>query len=162
MHKHVLVNSHRKLLAWQACRELIREVYSVTRGFPADERFGLTAQLRRAAVAAAANIAEGYACTGLKETAHGVSIAVGSLAEVDAQPWLAAPTAQADPSLAFSIPRSPDPLKHESPPCTDAERAFEGEAGGGLLSHRRPAAVPSTLVGLTSVFGMGTGVTPPR
>jgi hypothetical protein len=41
-------------------------------------------------------------------------------------------------------------------------RASQGMAGGGLLSHKRSSAVPSTLPGLTSVFGMGTGVAPAR
>jgi len=77
------MNSHRKLLAWQACRDLIQAVYRATSTFPADERFGLTSQLRRAAVSSACNIAEGYARSGLRETAHGVSISLGSLAEVD-------------------------------------------------------------------------------
>lgn len=83
------MNSHRKLLAWQACRELIKEVYQATRAFPPEERFGLTLQLRRAAVSAAANIAEGYARTGLRETGHGLSISLGSLAEVDTLPAVA-------------------------------------------------------------------------
>ncbi len=74
---------HRELLAWQACRELIREVYRVTRSFPPHERFGLTSQIRRAAVSSASNIAEGYARAGHRETAHAVSVTLGSLAEVD-------------------------------------------------------------------------------
>lgn len=78
-----LVNKHRELQAWQVCRELAREIYRATAGFPASERFGLTSQLRRAAISPAANIAEGFARFGARETAHGVSIALGSLAELD-------------------------------------------------------------------------------
>ena len=77
------MNTHRRLIAWQVCRELIREIYRSTAVFPASERFGLTSQLRRAAVSAASNIAEGFARTGVRETAHGLSIALGSLAEID-------------------------------------------------------------------------------
>ncbi len=78
------MDKHRRLVAWQCCRELAQEVYRVTAGFPADERFGLTLQLRRAAVSAVANIAEGHARLGAAEFAHALSVALGSLAEVDA------------------------------------------------------------------------------
>jgi len=77
------VNTHRDLVAWQVCRALVAELYRSTTAFPPDERFGLTSQLRRAAVSAAANIAEGYARFGPRETTHGLSLALGSLAEVD-------------------------------------------------------------------------------
>ena len=77
------MNAHRNLIAWQACRALIGEVYRSTASFPASEQFGLTSQLRRAAVSSACNIAEGFARTGPRETAHGLSIALGSLAEID-------------------------------------------------------------------------------
>ena len=63
--------------------ELTREIYRVTRRFPAHERYGLTAQLQRAAVSTAANIAEGYARYGRQELAHRLSVGLGSLAEVD-------------------------------------------------------------------------------
>jgi four helix bundle protein len=78
-----LVQRHRSLEAWQQCRALASEVYDATRGFPADERYGLVSQLRRAAVSAAANIAEGYARFGTREMAHALSISLGSLAELD-------------------------------------------------------------------------------
>jgi len=77
------VNSHRKLDAWKVSRQRANAIYRATRTFPADERFGLTSQLRRAAVSAAANLAEGHARWGLKEGAHGASITRGSLAEID-------------------------------------------------------------------------------
>lgn len=77
------MDTHRNLKAWQACRVLIGDIYRATARFPASERFGLTAQMRRAAVSSAANIAEGNGRTGLRETARGLSIALGSRAEVD-------------------------------------------------------------------------------
>ncbi len=60
----------------------------LTRAFPADERFGLTSQLRRAAVSVSSNIAEGHARQG-REFAHFLSIARGSLAECQSQLCLA-------------------------------------------------------------------------
>jgi four helix bundle protein len=61
------------------------EVYRVTRAFPAEERFGLIAQLRRAAVAISCNIAGGRSRLGAAEFRHFVSIARGSVAEVETQ-----------------------------------------------------------------------------
>ena len=75
--------AHRNLLAWQECRRLVKAVYRATAHFPASERYGLTAQLRRAAVSAACNIAEGFGRWGPGESARGASIALGSLAELD-------------------------------------------------------------------------------
>ena len=77
------MDAHRQLVAWQRCRALALETYRVTEGFPPSERFGLTSQLRRAAVSAAANIAEGYARYGRAELAHALSVSLGSLAEMD-------------------------------------------------------------------------------
>ena len=77
------MNRHRDLVAWQVCRHLASECYRATRSFPAPERYGLTSQIRRAAVSTAENIAEGNARLGAKELAHGLSIALGSLAELD-------------------------------------------------------------------------------
>jgi four helix bundle protein len=77
------MDAHRHLVAWQRCRALALETYHATESFPPSERFGLTSQLRRAAVSAAANIAEGYARYGHAELAHALSVSLGSLAEVD-------------------------------------------------------------------------------
>jgi four helix bundle protein len=77
------MDSHRKLLAWQACQDLILAIYKATEGWPVSERYGLTSQIRRAAVSAASNIAEGYGRWGVREAGHGLSISSGSLAEVD-------------------------------------------------------------------------------
>ncbi len=68
--------------AWRLCHELTLEIYRVTRTFPADERFGLVSQSRRAAFSAAANIAEGSAKRGPKEFRRYLDISIGSLSEL--------------------------------------------------------------------------------
>lgn len=73
---------------WQKAIVLAKEVYQQTARFPADERFGLTSQIRRAAVSVSSNIAEGHARQG-REFANFLSIAYGSLAEVESQFLLA-------------------------------------------------------------------------
>ena len=77
------MRSHRTLRVWQLAIVLIRFIYQATRGFPKDETYGLRSQIRRAAVSVATNIAEGNARHGPGEAAHGLSMAIGSLAEVD-------------------------------------------------------------------------------
>ena len=76
------MNAYERLDAWQGAHHLVLLVYQTTRGFPSDERFGLTSQLRRAAFAVAANIVEGSAKKGPREFRRYLDIAVGSLAEL--------------------------------------------------------------------------------
>jgi len=56
-----MAQSYKELIAWRKAMELVVEVYRVTRSFPAEELYGLTSQLRRAAVSVPSNIAEGQA-----------------------------------------------------------------------------------------------------
>ena len=67
---------------WQESRQLTTAIYKLTETFPESERFGLTNQLRRAAVSVGANIAEGASRFSAKEQAHFSSIAYGSLMEI--------------------------------------------------------------------------------
>jgi four helix bundle protein len=68
--------------AWQLAHELALEIYRVTDHWPKEERFGLTSQLRRAALSAPTNVAEGAAKRGNKEFRRFLDIALGSLSEV--------------------------------------------------------------------------------
>jgi four helix bundle protein len=72
------------LVVWQKAMELGKRVYELTRRFPPDERYGLTSQIRRAALSVSSNIAEGHARQG-REFANFLSIARGSLAETESQ-----------------------------------------------------------------------------
>ena len=73
------------MLAWQRGMDLVDAVYHVTRSFPDHERFGLTSQLRRAAVSVPSNIAEGYGRGAQQEYLRFLRIARGSLFEVETQ-----------------------------------------------------------------------------
>jgi four helix bundle protein len=79
------IESYRDLDAWQLAMETVVEIYRVTRVFPAEEKFGLIAQLRRGAVSIPSNIAEGRGRLGAGEFRRFVSIARGSVAEVETQ-----------------------------------------------------------------------------
>ena len=83
------IRDYRDLLAWQKTRALVKSVYAITRGFPKEELFGLTQQMRKAAVSAPSNIAEGYGRGSRKDYTRFLQIARGSLYEVQTQLLLA-------------------------------------------------------------------------
>jgi four helix bundle protein len=72
-----------ELLVWQKSMDLITAVYRLTKTFPADERFALSAQLHRAAVSIPANVAESHGRKSTKAYLNHVSIANGSLMELE-------------------------------------------------------------------------------
>ncbi len=76
---------HKDLEVWKKSMDLVETIYSISNLFPDSERFGLTSQIRRAAVLIPSNIAEGSARKGNKELIQFISIALGSLAEVETQ-----------------------------------------------------------------------------
>ena len=75
--------SYQDLDAWKQAIELTDRIYTSTRSWPRDEMFGLTSQIRRAAVSVAANIAEGQGRNGDREFLNHLGIAYGSLCEVE-------------------------------------------------------------------------------
>jgi four helix bundle protein len=77
------VTGYKKLLVWEKADQLVHEVYDLTVKFPKEEIFSLTSQLRRAALSVPANIIEGHARNNKNEFRHFLSIALGSLAEVE-------------------------------------------------------------------------------
>jgi len=79
----MLVSDHCQLVVWQRSITLALEAYSISRRFPRQETYGLASQIRRAAVSIAANIADGNGRTHRREYAHHLSIARGSLREVE-------------------------------------------------------------------------------
>jgi len=80
-----MARSFRDLQVWRNAMGLVVEIYTVTRTFPPDERFGLTSQLRRAAVSVPSNIGEGKRRRRQKALAHHLDIALGSQGEMEVQ-----------------------------------------------------------------------------
>jgi four helix bundle protein len=77
------IRSHRDLNVWRLGMEIAERIYALTQSFPNEEKFGITNQLRRAAASVPANVAEGNGRDSTKEYLRFLSIAVGSLAEIE-------------------------------------------------------------------------------
>ena len=79
------MGSYKELFAWQKAMDVVTEIYRVSKSFPKEEMFGLTSQIRRAAVSIASNIAEGHGRVTGSDRKHFVAMARGSLLEVETQ-----------------------------------------------------------------------------
>jgi four helix bundle protein len=77
------MRNFKELVVWQNAHRLAIDVYKATRGFPDEERFGLTSQLRRSAASISANIAEGCGKYGDRELTRFLNIAAGSASETE-------------------------------------------------------------------------------
>jgi four helix bundle protein len=77
------MRGYQNLIVWQKSMDLVEVVYHLVKVFPADERFALTSQVRRAVTSIPANITEGYGRIHRREYIHHVSIARGSLMELE-------------------------------------------------------------------------------
>ncbi len=80
-----MAKSYKDLIAWQKAMKLVVAIYSATQKFPREELYGITSQLRRAAVSVPSNIAEGQARLTTKEFRKFLSDARGSLVEIETQ-----------------------------------------------------------------------------
>jgi four helix bundle protein len=114
--------TYHDLLAWQRAVELAKEIYGLTKDFPADERFGLTSQMRRAAVSIASNIAEGASRAGTREFLQFLNVARGSLAELETQ---------------FTIAEKLELIERGLPARTSIDQLF-GLLHGLINSLKRP------------------------
>jgi four helix bundle protein len=82
------MQGHRDLIAWQKAMVLVTDIYRVTRKFPKDEVYGLTSQIRRAAISVPSNLAEGHGRTSRKEFHRFIGQARGSLVLVEVETQL--------------------------------------------------------------------------
>lgn len=79
------VFGYRKLVAYQKAKEVVKRTYKFLKKFPAEERYAMCDQLRRASVSITSNIAEGVNRFSVKDKAHFIEVAYGSLMEVSSQ-----------------------------------------------------------------------------
>lgn len=79
------IRDYRDLIVWQKAIDLVEAIYQTTTAFPREEVYGLTFQVRKAAVSVPSNIAEGHGRTSTREFLNFLSIAHGSLKEVETQ-----------------------------------------------------------------------------
>ena len=97
------VKRYDELIAWQKAMDLAEALYAATSGFPREETYGLSAQMRRCAVSIPSNIAEGQGRRTTGEFLQFLSIAHGSLRELETQIVLAARLGLLDPSRAQEL-----------------------------------------------------------
>ena len=83
------INSHRDLDAWKLSMLLVKDIYTLSKNFPQDEKYGLTSQMKRAAISIPSNIAEGAARKTNPDFIRFLYISLGSLSELETQIELA-------------------------------------------------------------------------
>ena len=81
----VRITSHKDLIVWQKSIDLVEKIYNITRSFPKDELYGITSQIKRAAISIPSNIAEGSGRRSSKEFIQFLYISLGSAAELETQ-----------------------------------------------------------------------------
>ncbi|MDX2112360.1 MAG: four helix bundle protein [Alphaproteobacteria bacterium] len=105
------IRNYKDLEVWQKGRVLVKQVYQLTKLFPKEEIYGLTAQLRRAVVSVPSNIAEGHSRSGTKDFIQFISVSIGSLAEVETQIILSEDLEFCQPAQTISIYKNIEELQ---------------------------------------------------
>jgi four helix bundle protein len=105
-----MTETFRNLVAWQKAKTLAKDIYVVTRGFPKEEVYGLTIQMRRAAISVPSNIAEGKGRNTRKDYCHFLMQARGSLYELETQIELAVDLGYVESESARSLVSQCDEL----------------------------------------------------
>jgi four helix bundle protein len=100
------VKDYRELIVWQKAMDLVEATHHTTREFPKEEVYGLTSQMRRAAVSIPSNIAEGQARNTTREFLHFLAIAYGSLKEIETQVLIAERLAYIDARQSLALVQS--------------------------------------------------------
>lgn len=101
---------HEKLDVWSKAVDFVTEIYRKSKFFPAEEKYGLALQIRRAAVSIPANIAEGAARQSKKEFSHFLSIAQGSCSELETELLIACRLGYIDPSAYSEMRKTLDSI----------------------------------------------------
>lgn len=104
------IKSYRDLNVWRQGIELVDQIYRLTRTYPKSELYGVTSQMQRAAVSGPSNIAEGHQRDSTKEFLHHLSIALGSLAELDTLVEVSERLGYVDRARKTSLLQSIDPI----------------------------------------------------
>src|SRR4029077_3523371 len=97
--------SHKRLLAWKECHQLVLSIYQITEKSPKHELYGLTSQTRRAAFSAAVNIVEGAARKGIREFKRFLSISLASRSRTDLEVAARAFLTLRRPAASFGVLR---------------------------------------------------------
>ena len=108
------MHNYNNLQIWQQAMDLVEDIYILTASFPTDEKFGLVSQMTRAAVSIPSNIAEGAGRNSDKDFAHFISIAIGSLYELNTQIVLSERLGYIDQSQSQELQKKLDNLQRKS------------------------------------------------
>jgi four helix bundle protein len=108
------MHNYNNLQIWQQAMDLVEDIYKLTASFPIEEKFGLVSQMTRAAVSIPSNIAEGAGRNSDKDFAHFISIAIGSLYELNTQIVLSERLGYIDQSQSQELQKTLDNLQRKS------------------------------------------------